>query len=735
MSRTSKARRRKSHAVPTPRASQSIAQPAAAPSPAPLLAGISAALVALVWAVFGQTLHFQFLNYDDNKYVFNNAHVVAGISPANILWAFTHLDIRLWSPVTTVSHMLDCSLFHLAAGGHHFTNVLLHTAATVILFLALWQMTGAAWRCAFVAACFAIHPLHVESVAWVAERKDMLNGFFFALTLAAYVWYARGNRSQQRYLLVALFLALGLMAKPMLATVPCLLLLLDYWPLARIRELPAAAPIGVEPARVEGLLELILEKIPLLLIAAGVISVTSFAPVSVDKTGQPGDNPFPLSMRLDNGVAASLTYIRQMFWPADTAVIRATLKPLLSPLGLVLALLLLAAISGAVIYFGKKRPYLPVGWFWYLGMLVPVSGFSVLGFEGLADRYTYLPQIGLYLLLTWLVADATRGLTNRNPILGVAMAALVALMGWISFRHTGYWRDTETLWGATLAHTTDNFIAEENLGSDLVGQGRIEEGIAHYQRATLLYPTSGALYESLGAAFYQAGRLNDAIAQYTKALDLAPNSPTAHDNMGLALFKQGHTDQAIAEYQKALAINPRDPFAHLYLARVAGTLNHPDVAIAEYQQSIDLNPEDPAARNSLAILLIQQGRVKEAIAQLEAVLTLRPDDINATNNLAMILATAPDPAVRDGTRAVQLAGHAAILTGGNDPFVLSSLAAAYAECGRYSDAAATAQKALQTGAAQSNSQITAMLRHHLALYQSNTPIRDPSLAPHVKPTQ
>jgi protein O-mannosyl-transferase len=737
MSRTTKARRNNKGAASQPGASTETRSENGSNSTAsPLtVAGICVGLVALVWAVFGQTTQFNFVNYDDNKYVFQNAHVRAGISLSNIIWAFTHLDIHLWSPVTALSHMLDCQLYQLAPGGHHLTNVLLHAATAVFLFLLFWEMTHALWRSAFVAACLAVRPLRVESVVWIAERKDVLDGFFFALTLLAYLRYARGNASSARLFLVALFLALGLMAKPMLITVPFLLLLLDYWPLARIREFPVSSPAGAKPARIEGLLQLIIEKIPLLLLAIAAVCVTTFASVSnvANKIAQPAETPPPLLTRLGNGVAASLIYIRQMFWPADTGLIQSTMHPILSTPMLALAVLFIAGLSGLAVIVAKKSPYVPVGWFWYFGMLVPVSGFGALGFESRADRYTYLPQIGLYLLITWAVADATARLPQRKAVLGVAMASILAMLGWIAFAHAQYWKDTMTLWTETLNRTSGNFIAEENFGADLVETGKYQEGIDHYRKAALIWPTSAALLESLGAALYQNRQLDDAIAEYQKAIALEPTSPTAHDNMGLALLGKGDQADAIAEYKRAEELNANDPYAHEYLGNVYGAGGRRADAIAEYQKAISLIPEDPQPRNSLAILLIQEGRLPEGIEQLQTVLKINPEDANAANNLAMLLAAAPDASVRDGARAVELAERAAQLTGGGDALILSTMAAAYAECGRFPDAVQTAERALQSPEAQSNPQLAEMLRSHIALYRAKKPLRDNSLAPHPAP--
>jgi len=732
MSRTSKANHRARR--PGRRAGVSAVAPlserAFLPGSGTAVASICIGLVAVVWAVFGQTIHFKFLTYDDNKYVFDNAHVRAGISPANIVWAFTHLDIHLWSPVTALSHMLDCQVFQLAAGGHHLTNVLLHAATAVLLFLLFREMTGATWRSAFVAALFAIHPLRVESVAWIAERKDMLDGLFFALTLAAYLRYAQGKASASRYLPVMLFLALGLMAKPMLATMPFLLLLLDYWPLGRIRELHAAPASESKPRyRVDGLGRLALEKAPLLLLAGACIAVTSIGSnyIDVHKSGQPSEPPPPLVERLGNGVAASLIYIRQMVWPSDAGVIESSPHPVLTPGLLMLAVLLILAVSVVAVLFGKRFPYLPVGWFWYMGMLVPVSGFAPLGLETRADRYTYLPQIGLYLLLTWLVVELLPTGRRSRVALGAVAAVFLALMGWIAHERTAYWRDTLTLWTETLAHTTDNLAAEENMGAALQEVGRYDEGIAHYLKAMAMKPDSGVIQECIGSAYYQQGRMDKALEAFQKAVSLAPASFTAHDNLGLAMIQLGRTDEGIAEYRKALSIFPYDAYAHQYLAAALSQTGRLDEAIAEYRKAIWLIPDDARTHTSLGVVLIQKGELAEAAEQFEEAVRLNPQDADALNNLATMLASAPVDSIRNGPRAVELAREAVQITRGADPLVLSTLAAAYAESGRFAEAIDTSQLALRSANVQSDPRLLEILRSRLALFESHLPFHDENM--------
>ena len=382
-------------------------------------------LVAVTWAVFGQTLAHDFVNFDDHVYVYENPLVIRGLSTEGIIGAFTHTHARNWHPLTTLSHMLDCQLYGLNAGGHHLTNVILHTISVLLLFLVLKQMTGAFWQSAFVAGVFAIHPLHVESVAWIAERKDVLCAVFFMLTLAAYARYARAP-SAPRYLLVALLFAFGLMSKPMLVTLPFVLLLLDYWPLGRF---------GGQKSEVGSRLRrLITEKIMLFALSALSCIATLFAqgPSAIDQ--------LPFLWRLNNTFVSYFTYIWQMLWPARLAVFYPHPNVSLPLVEVTVAIAFLVGVSLLVIYLRRTKPYLVTGWFWYLGMLVPVIGLVQVGEQAHADRYTYLPQIGLYIMIAWTVGDLLVESTPRvrRALIGVAAALAILSLGVRAFGQASY---------------------------------------------------------------------------------------------------------------------------------------------------------------------------------------------------------------------------------------------------------------------------------------------------------
>ncbi|MEY2495489.1 MAG: protein O-mannosyl-transferase [Verrucomicrobiota bacterium] len=653
----------------------------------PVILLVCLALVALTWLVFGQTLRHGFVNYDDPSYVYENPTVIKGLTLEGLKWAFTHSHARNWHPLTTLSHVLDCQLFGVEPGGHHFTNVLLHTVTVLLLFFLLWQMTGAYWRSAFVAAIFAIHPLRVESVAWVAERKDVLSGLFFVLTLAAYVRYVR-KRTITHYSMVALFFALGLMSKPMLVTLPLVLLLVDYWPLGRF------AQSRSNRSQSRTLLPLLVEKVPLLVLSAASCLVTFL----VQKSGGAQTEPLPLTWRIGNALTAYVTYIWQMIWPINLAPIYPHPEGGLPAWLVVGAMLILLIVTGTAFLRRRKNPYVLTGWLWYLGMLVPVIGIVQVGAQGWADRYTYLPQIGLYVLVTWTLADVTAGWRYRRELLGAGGALAVAALGWTAWVQTGFWRNSETLWTHTLAVTTENEVAHNNLGEVLDKRDQIDEALSHYEKAleirshkqTSRYDFLLALtHSNLGTVLRRKGLLNDAIDHYRKAVELQPDYAEGYFGLGGALTEKGWLDGAIDAFRKALTLEPE--YAGAYIG--------------------------------LGTALLRAGRPVEAIVQYQKALELAPQALVALNNLAWVYATSADPSIRNGPKAVLLAEQAVRVTG-QDPFYLHKLAAAYAAVGDFPKALETAERALQSATRQGDAALAGELERNILLYQANTALTD-----------
>jgi len=454
-------------------------------------------LALAVFAVFGQTARFGFVNYDDDKYVYANPAVENGLSAQGFGWAFTHSQVASWVPLTTLSHMLDCQLFGLNAGAHHIVNVLLHAASAVLLFLLLRQMTGALWRCAFVAAVFAVHPLRAESVAWISERKDVLSGLFFMLTIGSYVRYVR-NTSRLKYAAMILLFALGLLAKSMLATLPFVLLLLDYWPLKRISQFSIA---GLKP--------LLFEKIPLFALSIGACVVAVLVPDQYQVIENVHQHPF--LERMGNALVSYVIYLRQMVFPTGLAILYPKDTNVLPAWEVCLALVVLAAISIVVLACRKKRPYLLVGWLWYLGMLFPVIGIIQISEDAAhADRYTYLPEIGLAVAVVWAVADWSAGWKHRRLILGGLMIGVVGVLAVCGCIQTSYWRNNETLWTRAIACTPANILALNNLGVSLRLKGEPDEAVAQYRKALEIDPTYTKARNNLGAALADEGQVDEA---------------------------------------------------------------------------------------------------------------------------------------------------------------------------------------------------------------------------------
>ena len=527
---------------------------------------ICAALIAITWIVFAQTLGHEFVNYDDPAYVSENENIRSGLNWHSVAWAFTHVHSQNWHPLTTMSHMLDCQLFGLKPGAHHFVNVLLHSASAVLLFLLLEQMTrngggiATLWSSAFVAAIFAIHPLHVESVAWISERKDVLSGLFFMLTLLAYFRYTR-KPNIWRDLVMSILFACGLMSKPMLVTLPIVLLLLDYWPLNRFEQSNAV--------------KLVLEKVPLAVLSIASAVVTLI--VQNEGIGLVRPEVLPLSWRFTNAFSVYLIYVWQMIWPANLAL--GYSHPARLPIWEVAGSAALLIAISLCIFAGRKRsPYLIVGWAWYLIMLLPVIGLVQVGGQSHADRYTYLPQVGLYIAATWGVVDLSRWRRYPSPVLGAAAAIILTALSLRAASQVWYWHDSERLWRHVLAVTTQNEVAHLGLGRFLLEQKRLDGGIIEYESAAKIGQPNPDIETTLANLLLKQGRMEEAIQHYQNVIQLEPSSALAHYNLAVGLHRQGHLTEAIVHYKAALKIDPNYPDAEYFLGEALLQNGQPDEA-------------------------------------------------------------------------------------------------------------------------------------------------------------
>jgi tetratricopeptide (TPR) repeat protein len=613
-------------------------------------------LAVTVWLAFSGAIHNGFVDFDDDEYVYENAIIRNGLTLGNVVWAFTHAHAGNWHPLTTISHMLDCQLYGLQPLGHHLTNLLLHASTTVLLFVALRQLigpgrTGSFWPCAFVAALFAVHPLRVESVVWISERKDVLSGVFFMLTLLAYAHYARGER-RSYYVTVLLFFALGLMCKPILVTLPFVFLLLDYWPLGRIQRPEIRDQMSPKRSQWSVVRDLIVEKIPLFVLSAASCVITSLA----QKEAIIEMRYVPVLERLANAVVSYVVYIGQLFYPAHLAVLYLYPEHSFGTAEVILSLLLLVILSVSFFIYRKRFPFLFVGWLWFLGMLVPMIGLVQVGLQSHADRYTYLPQIGLYILVTWTALTfVTKWRYAKIPLAAAALIILTLLITQSRIQ-ASYWQTSVTLWKHTSEATSNNYMAYSNLGIALLAEGRANEAVAQAEKAIEIKPNSATMHRNLADALLKNGQVDDAIAHYQKALEIYPRYAEANQNLADALLQKGEVSEAIVHYQKALTIKPNHPAAENNLGNALARLGKYNEAATAFQSALRSKPDYPDAHNNLGSVLMIEGQTEEAAREFAEALRIDGTYFKAHYNLGLALAKLGrrDEAVAHLTEALRL---------------------------------------------------------------------------------
>jgi tetratricopeptide (TPR) repeat protein len=563
-------------------------------------------LAAAVLLVFGRAIWHDFVNYDDDEYFYANPHIQEGITVGSLAWAFRTTYAGNWFPLTWLSLMLDVKLFGVGSAGPHFTNVMLHAGNSVLLFLLLRRLTGALGRSALVAGLFALHPLHVESVAWVSERKDLLSALFGFLTLwmyGRYAWQQTQPCRSASYGSACLFFALGLMSKPMLVTWPFVMMLLDYWPLRR----------GLQWK----------DKLPFLALSAASCVVTFWAQRSggaVESLAR-----LPLEARIGNAVIAYVLYIHKAGWPTGLAAFYPLRVgwPAMTVAGAIIAL---AGVTGAVIWFRRQAPWLLTGWFWYLGMLVPVIGLVQVGAQAMADRYSYVPLVGLFLMVCWSVP-------HTRFSVGVATAALV-ICGVLSWIQVGYWKNTETLFQHALRVTRGNWLAHYNLATHASAAGRAQDAIQHYREALRIEPDFAEAHNNLGVALMHEGQLPEAIEHFQRAMQIKPSYAEAHNNLGVALTYAGRADESLAHFEKALQIQPGYAQAAYNRGRSCALLGRMTEAIKHWEDALRVQPEFAAAHYDLGVALAASGRVPEAVEHWEQAVRIQPHLAEAHYNLA-----------------------------------------------------------------------------------------------------
>jgi protein O-mannosyl-transferase len=665
----------------------------------PRFVGLALALVTLL--LYLPVSWHGFINYDDPDYITENVHVQSGLSADGIRWAFTTWHASNWHPLTWLSHMLDCDLFALDPGPHHLGNVLLHTANALLLLVLMYRLTGWLWSAAAVAALFAWHPLHVQSVAWAAERKDVLSTAFWFLTLLAYHAYVRASTNcsppggrptdgalragaRKWYGLALALFALGLMAKPMLVTLPFTLLVLDFWPLRRLR-LPGRSTEGPESPGLP-LSRLVLEKWPFFLLSAAASVVTFLAQraeavVALER--------HPLSDRIGNALCSYTAYLLQTVWPVNLAIIYPL--PRSVPWGyVVLSAAFLLAVSAYAWRQRATRPHLLSGWCWYLGTLVPVIGLVQVGGQAMADRYTYVPLIGIF----WAVVFELRQRFDQLrylPRYGFALAGLImAICFVLSFKELRYWKNSETLFERAVAVTRDNAVAHSNLG----------------------------------VAYEQEGRKTEAMREYREALRVNPGLGQAHNNLASLLEGSGQCEEALVHYREALRLKPGAWQAHANLAACLARLGRLEEATAPYESALRLAPGDPRPPYAMAKSLLIANRRAEAAERFREALRLDPNHLQTLVYLARLRASAPEPELRNGPEAIELSERAKTIAGEADPFMLDTLAMANAEEGRYREAIGWLKLAIEQNRASGDPELTRELEARLRLYETGQPFRE-----------
>ena len=701
-----------------------------------VILAVCAVLVALVLCLFGPTgfyvdpekppffpYHgYEFINCDDDPYVSGNPHVQEGICFDSLWWCLTTYHAANWHPVTWASHVLDCQLYgplvdeqrHAQtggwlfdipwAGGHHFTSVLLHAAAAVVLFLALRLMTGTLWRSAIVAALFAVHPLRVESVAWIAERKDVLSGLFWMLTMLAYGYYAL-RPSIPRYITVVVCFALGLMSKSMLVTLPCVLLLLDFWPLGRWR-LPLAAAGPAEPTEqprfpVWPFGRLVLEKLPLLAMSAGVcVAVMVFQKLTgaMDMSIK-----FPMEYHLANAACATVDYIWKTIWPVNLAIFypNPAILSLHDPEGLHTLVLhglgataILAAITGIAIWSLRRHGYLAVGWLWYLGTLVPVLGIIQVGVQAMADRYTYLPMIGFYIMAVWGVSELVAKPKSLRLAAAAATVALLVTWSYLTTEQVATWKNSFTV----------------------------------FQHAVDVVPNCFFGYNHLGLAYHQMGPqgAEEAGKYFKKSVEITPYYDSSNGNLGVYYINKKMFPEAIASFERAVKLNPYLSSHHGNLAAAYLNSGRFDDAIEKYRDAIRIQPDVPIYHFALAMALRQEGRIAGATQQMREGLKYEPDNFEKwemQSQLAWMLATTDVSAVRNGREAEALVTQIMERTGQQNARLFSILAAAYAEQGRFAEAVQAAQQALTLAKQQKIEPLIKQISEMLLQFKAKRAIR------------
>lgn len=654
---------------------------------------------------------FDFVNYDDPGYVTANELVQKGLTWEGIKWAFAGSHLSNWHPLTTLSHLAMCELFDLDAGKHHLANVIVHAGNAVLLFLVLFRLTRSRWPSAMVAALLAAHPLHVESVAWISERKDGLCLMAWLLTILAYARHVERPGKGRYAALIAMF-AVGILTKPMIITLPCVLLLLDVWPLRR-------APVGNLRDFLKGMKPLVIEKLPLfgLSIFLGVMTIVAQRDGMIVEMER-----LPMGFRLGNAAVAYVLYLGKMIWPTDLAVFYP--HPGQWPFWAITAsVILIVGLSAWAIRLLRRQPWIAVGWFWYLGSLVPVIGLVQVGEQAIADRYAYIPLLGIYAAICFGAAECLRQRERARVMASTGAAAIVIACAWVSSLQLQYWRNSETLFRRALAVTRGNDVAHANLGAFLGNNGKMVEAREHFLEAYKINPHGPRTLENLAILADFAGDAAAAARYRSELIAEVGGSPEDYLAVARSFGKSGDATKALEHFTEALRLDPNLDAARVELGLIYARLGRFEEAEAAFSSVVARKPNDAQARYYLALAQGSLTRMAAAIESLNVALKLRPDWPAALNTLAGIRASHLDAQWRDGAAAVALAKRAVDLSGGTNALYLDTLAMAYAETGEFEQAVKTETAALQAASAAGQGGLSGALEERRELFRKGLPYR------------
>ena len=683
---------------------------------------ISAAIAITTLVAYEPIRHNGFVDYDDTGYILNSEQVKSGITWESLRQAFTKPHYNMWHPLTTISNMLDYELFGLNPTGHHLVSVAIHIVNALLLFWILKNITGTMWASAFVAAVFALHPVQVESVAWAAERKTVLSGLFWLLTIAAYIRYARRPRLS-RYLLVLAIFGFCILTKPAVVTLPFALLLLDYWPLERVRCEHQAGAAKNSNTNKKSAVWLIAEKIPLLAMSAFLCVMTLVS----QKQGEaiPTLDMMPLDYRLANMFLSYIRYIGKLIWPSSLAVYYPHSFVTLLDFWVVMCAILFIVLTVVIVYYiGRRKKYAAVGWLWYVGTLVPMIGLVQSGEQAMANRYMYISMLGLLIIITCAANDFIASRLRLKIVAAILAAVLLSVLVILTRTQVSHWRDSITLYDYALKVTQNNALVENNYGNLLFETDRLDEAVSHLNKALSIAPKMTSAEDNLGRVYLKQGKLSEATVCFKRVLDEGKVTSEVYNNLASALGMQKKYDEALKYLKQALELEPNNFDIHNKIGMALLATGKPDEAITHFKYVLQINKIPAEVYANLGSAYIQVGKYDLAIENLSKAIELKPDNTDVLNKLAWLFAAVDNTSIHNTPKAVEFAQRSCELTGYKDPMLLDTLAVSYAAAGRFDEAKATAEKAFNIAKETGREDLANKIKKRIKLYETGQPYRE-----------